>query len=118
MITLDPVTVSNTSVALTSGDVTYSVVHRWNARDASWYLDVFDEDARPIACGLRVVLGAYLGGRIDHPLFRDGVLVAIDTSGAGREAAIDDLGTRVQLRYYEIREATLLRAGAPSSVLP
>lgn len=89
---------------------------RWNAGNArigvggSWFLDVREVDETPIACGIRVVLGAFLGRRSSHPLFRDGVLVAYDTSKRGLEAGINDLGRRVILAYVPVEDLIALRA--------
>lgn len=79
----------------------YLVRLRWNQREAAWYLDVLERDERtPIVQGVKVVLGAMLGRRAPHALFRDGALIARDTSGAGREATLEDLGARVELWYF------------------
>ncbi len=82
----------------------YLIDVRWNERDAAWYLDFYEEDETPIAMGVKVVLGAYLGRSFQHPLFRDGVFVAVDTSGQRLDATLDDLGTRVHIRRYQIPE--------------
>ena len=92
---------------------TYTFIFRWNARDSSWYFDVVDDDQTVIAAGIRIVLGAYLGRRVQHDLFRNGVFIAIDTSGQKVDAGLGDFGTRVQLRYYDVVEASLLKSGAP-----
>lgn len=90
---------------------------RWNARDEAWYFDLFDEDGAPIAHGIKIVLGAYLGRRVNHSIFRLGVLVAIDTSGERRDATLDDLGTRVIVRHlteFEVA-AGILAASAEAA---
>lgn len=81
--------------------VIYLVRLRWNLREAAWYLDVLERDERtPIVQGVKVVLGAMLGRRAQHPLFHDGALIARDTSGAAREATLEDMGARVELWYF------------------
>lgn len=77
---------------------------RWNGRDGAWYLDILEQDETPIVNGVKIVLGCYLARRCSHPLFREGVLVAIDTAGTRTDAGIDDLGTRVVVRYFTIEE--------------
>lgn len=77
---------------------------RWNARDAAWYLDMLTEDEDPIAIGCKIVLGVLLGGRSTNPAFPVGVLMAADLSGEGREATLDDLGTRVLVYFYTPEE--------------
>lgn len=77
---------------------------RWNSRAAAWYFDVLEQDETPIVLGVKVVLGAHIGRRSQHVLFRRGTIVAIDTTQQGREAAVDDLGTRVEVRYAPLAE--------------
>lgn len=84
--------------------VSYTFDVRWNSRARAWYFDVLESDGTPIARGIKVVLGAYLGrGRL-HDLFRLGVIVAHDTTRDGRDATLDDLGTRVEVLYVPVDE--------------
>ena len=103
-------------------DATYIFDVEWNARDnvsrttglplGAWYFHIYEQNLKRIACSLKIVTGAYIGRRVNHPLFRRGVMVAIDTSGGngrGRDAGFDDLGTRaegqrVEVRYYTATE--------------
>jgi len=99
--------------------VEYGFRMRWNSRDSSWYLDVREADQTPIALGLRVVLGAYLGRVSTHFIFRNGALVARVPHGDDRrEAGFDDMGTRVQLWYFDraevIQEMQWAALGRPS----
>lgn len=82
---------------------------RWNTRDAAWYFDVSEIDNTPIANGIKVVLGCYLGRHTQHTLFRDGVIVATDLSSSGIDAGIDDLGVRVVVMRMTIDEVLSLR---------
>lgn len=93
----------------TLDNVEYVFDVRWNNRDAAWYFDVSETDNTPIAQGIKVVLGTYLGRWVNHTLFRDGVIVAVDLSDAGREATLDDLGTRVQIMRLGLEEVLSLR---------
>lgn len=77
---------------------------RWNTRDFAWYLNILEVTEEPIVYGVKVVLGTYLGRRSNHKLFRQGVLVAVDTTGEGRDATYDDFGTRVILEYIPVLE--------------
>lgn len=81
---------------------------RWNARASAWYFDLLDQDLKAIALGLKIALGRYIGRRVSHPFFRDGVLVARDTSGQGREATFDDMGTRVVVEYFTSLEVSTI----------
>lgn len=79
---------------------------RWNTRAASWYMDVSTEADEIIAYGLRLVLGSALGSRNADPRFPPGILIMFDNEGTGREAGLDDIGTRVSLLYYTPDEIT------------
>lgn len=96
----------------TIDNVEYVFNVRWNGRDGAWYFDVSEVDNVPIASGVKVVLGGFLGRAINHPLFRDGVIVAVDTSDAGKDATFDDIGTRVQVMRLTLDEVLALRVTA------
>lgn len=91
-------------VGTTIENIQYIFDGRWNSRDAAWYLDLYEIDQTPIITGLKVVLGCYLGRRVNHRLFRDGVLVAVDLSGQHKDATFDDFGVRVVLEWIPVLE--------------
>lgn len=94
--------------------VEYVFTARWNTRLSIWALDVADRGNARIMVGMPIVLGAYLGRTSSHPLFQGGVLLARDTSQSGVEAGLDDLGTRVHVRYYPRDDAAAEIAGRVS----
>lgn len=94
------------------GSETVRFVVYWNSRDEAWYFDLRSADNRPIAHGIKIVLGVPLGRRVAHPIFRRGMLVAIDVSGTGRDATLDDLGVRVRVVYMTGFEYAALIATA------
>lgn len=81
--------------------VTFDLDCRWNEREQAWYFDLLTEDGTPIVRGVKIVLGVMLGGRtgVSNPLFPAGALMAFDLSDEGREATLDDLGTRVVVYF-------------------
>ena len=83
---------------------TYIFEFKWNTWDSSWYLNLYEADSTVIFHGKRLVLGMYIGRRSRHPLLRKGVLVVVDTTRTGTEATLDDIGTRVKLRYFTVQE--------------
>lgn len=86
-------------------DIAYVFRVRWNLREGAWYMHIYEEDGRtPVALGLKIVLGTYIGRQSIHPLFLSGVFVAQDTTRAGIEPTFDDLGERVQLVRYSLEE--------------
>ncbi len=76
----------------------------WNNRDSSWYMDLLEEDETPIVQGVRIVLGTYLGRRVNHELFVKGAFQAFDLSGENRDATFDDIGTRVEVWYMTVSD--------------
>jgi len=68
---------------------------RWNARDDAWYFDMSDDQNVPIVSGVKIVLGILLGGRSRDPRFPDGAMFAMDLTGKGEEAKLEDLGIRL-----------------------
>lgn len=89
--------------AVLGGDRFYFDV-RWNGRDSAWYFDLLDAERDPICHGVKIVLGAILGGRSTDSRMPAGMLVAHDLSGAGQDATVSDLGTRVIVVFYSDEE--------------
>lgn len=85
-------------------DVTFVLDVRWNYRTEQWQVSISDADGAPLATGVALVLGAFLGRRTADARMPAGVLVLSDLSGAGVDAGFDDLGTRVCLYYYSASE--------------
>lgn len=80
--------------------ITFTFQIRWNARASAWFLDVLDATGTNLLrAGIRLVadwpLDAYAPKRTPS-----GALVAVDSSGAGRDPTVDDLGLRVKLLYF------------------
>lgn len=86
----------------TIGGTPYSFDARWNTRDAAWYVSLYEIDLTPIVLGVKVVLGAFLGRRCQHKLFRAGAFVAQDLSSQQLDAGFDDFGTRVIVKYIPV----------------
>jgi len=101
--------IPNYRFSTTIDNITYLIDARWNTRDNAWYLDFLEDDETPIVNGVKIVLGMYLGRWVNHILFNTGVFVATDTSGKGREATLDDLGTRVVVQRYSAAEVVLFQ---------
>lgn len=76
----------------------------WNDRDAAFYFDMFAADRTPIATGIKITLGCYLGRTTQAAPFNAGVIIAMDTYGNDIDAGIDDLGARVQMYYVPTRD--------------
>lgn len=94
----------NYRMGISLDDTPYIFDVRWNERDTAWYLDIYDAVEDPIRLGIKIVLGTILGVRCLDARLPLGTLLAVDLSGAGVDATIDDLGTRVVLFYFAADE--------------
>src|SRR5579859_5325596 len=81
--------------------VTYSFDLAWNDRDGAWYMQIGDAQENLLVGSMRVVLGKIFAGRVQNPALPPGILVAKDTSGAEADPGLEDLGSRVQIVYYD-----------------
>lgn len=84
---------------------------RWNERDAAWYFDCELDDGTVLRQGVKVVLGTYLGRACNTSIFAQGAIVAHDMTKQARDAGYDDIGERVQVRYYTALELQALQDG-------
>lgn len=90
----------------------YLVSLRWNARVNTWFMHLHDDQEDPIWLSMAVVLGVPIGSRCIDERW-PGMLRAVDLSGTGRDAGLDDLGVRVMIEFYTEEEvAEILEAGA------
>lgn len=79
----------------------YTLGLTWNEREGAFYLDVSDQDGSPILLGRKVVVGLPLLARFRDAALPPGQLLAVDTSGQGKDPSLADLGARVPLYYIE-----------------
>lgn len=103
--------IPNYRVGTVLGGTQYLIDVRWNARDGAWYMDVLAEDETPIALGIKIVLGAFLGGHVTDPSFPDGLLLASDLTGRGMDAGFDDLGAGVVVNFWTRAELETIAGG-------
>ena len=96
--------IPNQRVGITLEEINYVFDFRWNDRTERWYMDISEEDETAIRNGISVSLGAILGGRIRDDRFPLGALYAVDLTGEGIEAGLDDLGERVLIYYFTFEE--------------
>ena len=80
--------------------VSYRFELRWNARAGAWWITVLTSDDQPIV-SRKVVVGFPLFDRYRDSRLPPGGLEAIDTTGAGLEPGLTDLGSRVLLLYTD-----------------
>jgi hypothetical protein len=90
----------NYSVSTVLEGETFTFAVRWNGRAASWFFDLYDVNGEIIIAGVRIALGVLLGRRTTDPRMPNGSFIVSDLSNAGREAGIDDLGSRVKVFFY------------------
>ncbi len=94
----------NYRVGISLNDTPYLFDVRWNGRDGAWYFDLYDDSEVPIISGVKLVLGAFILTACTDPRKPSGAIIVADLSGQGRDATIDDLGTRVVVLYYNAVE--------------
>jgi hypothetical protein len=89
----------------------YAFRQRYNERAGTWMLDILTGDGAVLAQGIALRADAPVNL---HLRARDGMLqgalMPLDTSGAGRDPGIGELGARVRLIYLspeELAEAGL-----------
>lgn len=87
--------------------VTYTIELRWNQRIAAWFIRVLDEQGDGVLMGdTKVVanwpIAAYFTGR--QP---PGAFVFVDSTGAGIDPGLNDLGARVIMTYNDAAELGL-----------
>ncbi len=93
--------VFNYRVGTTIAGVQYLLDLRWNARDEAWYMDLLDDEGVLIRAGMKLVLGALIGGRDASGDFPAVDIMVSDLSNAGVDATFDDLGIRVAVYAFE-----------------
>lgn len=94
---------------------------RWNTRDEVWYLSIFDPLTVAASDGSRSAILAGIPIRVRWPLlglyrYRTrplGELIAFDTTGEDADPGRRDLGTRVQLIYFEQADLAAQGVGLP-----
>lgn len=119
MATIIPITPGDPDqpLSITLDDRQYLLRFRWNSRDddgkGAWYMDAWESDGvTSIAFGVKVVLGTLLGKTVSHPLFSAGIF-ALDYSGTGEEARLNDLGGRVVVVHFNLADRILSSLPAP-----
>jgi len=85
---------------VTLGGTGFRLGFAWNTRDERWYLDIEDSSGTTLIAGLAIVVDCPLTLRFPSLSLPKGLLLAMDTTGEGREIADkEDLGDRVQLVF-------------------
>lgn len=85
--------------------VGYRIRLQWNARAATWMLDLSSETGEALATGVALRAGVPLTLHLRHRIgMPPGSLILVDTSDALGDPTFDDLGDRVRLLYYTAAE--------------
>lgn len=85
--------------------VTFTIECRWNERESSWYLSLYDVEGEPIMTDKKMVADWSLTYRLLHDDRPAGDLLVVDVSGTGVDPALSDIGERVILVYADEAEA-------------
>jgi hypothetical protein len=83
--------------------VEYRLTFQWNTRESRWMMSIATADGTEIQSGFPVVVDFPLLDRFQDDELPPGILMAVDTTGAGNEiTAREELGDRVQLLYLSV----------------
>lgn len=82
--------------------VEYVLQFDWNDRQKRWSFSLADQDEVPIVSGVTLVADWPLLSLVTDARRPLGELVAWDTSGAGLDPGLADLGDRVQFTYVPV----------------
>lgn len=78
----------------------YTFEFKWNSRSEFWTFNISDATGDELVSGRRIVTGfPPLLARFKDDRMPPGNLFAVDTTGAGADPVLEDLGTRVLLVY-------------------
>jgi len=77
----------------------YNLFFKWNVRDSAWYMSIQTSNQVDIVDGIKIVCDWGLLRRYRSLAVPPGEIVAVDTTGAGIDPGLNDLGTRVILTY-------------------
>lgn len=84
------------------GRVKYELYVKFNSRSGVWTFDLAIVNTKAVLLqSVPIVLGADLLLPYNFDLGR---LIAVDTSNRSRDAAAEDLGTRVKLVWFSVEE--------------
>lgn len=84
----------------------YELGFRWNQREGRWYLSVSTAEDGVIQGPTKVVADwPLIYPEQDLPL-PPGTLMAVDTTGQGRDPGLAELGARVVLVYFDSEETS------------
>jgi hypothetical protein len=81
--------------------VIYELTFAWNTREEVWMLSVADADGVALASGVKVVVDYQLFQSVSNADMPAGTMMALDTSGAGLDPGLKELGERVLLMYRD-----------------
>ena len=91
---------------------TFRLLSRYNARVDSWFLSLYDSDGNPIHTGRRVTVGNFLFPWLVSESRPGGQLMAVDSQDEDADPGHDDLGTRVDVFYFDADEIVALVAAS------
>lgn len=78
----------------------------WNERDSHWYLTIRDSSGIDIATGFKIVADVPFAVHVASGMMPHGQLWIIDTTLAGVDPGLRDIGGRVLLIYVDLENVT------------
>lgn len=82
----------------------FGLEFRWNERASGWFFSIYAADGTLLLANRRLVVNWLLTARFRDTRLPLGDFIATDTSGQNQEAGLNDLGTRVVVKYLEAKD--------------
>lgn len=89
---------------------TFRLLSRYNARVDSWFFSLYDADGTAIHTGRRVTVGNFVFPWLVSESRPGGQLMAIDSQAEDVDPGHADLGTRVDVYYFDRDEIVTMQA--------
>lgn len=102
-------------------EVPLVLTFRWNATAGLWSVSIFDDNLTELVTSLPLRLGL-CGLTVRDERVPAGAFFLVDTTAQYAEPTLEDLGSRVQVRWLPLSEATTadatetVRTGTPTLV--
>lgn len=88
--------------------VVYRLAFKFNSRDDSWYVSIFDESDKLLRAGIRIVNETPLLWRWAEAVRPAGELIAVPQGAQTVPAELNQLGSEVLLTYLDEAEVEAL----------
>ena len=89
---------------ITLTNVIFILTFKWNAQNAYWVMNIYDENTNPLVLGIKVVTNYDLTSQFSTLGLPTGDIVCQNILGQWDDIQRFDMGTITELLYYEPNE--------------